>query len=204
MDGLPQTLALQSTNGGSFWSGRSGRTTQQRTLKTSIGCVGVGLHSGRKVSLTLHPAACGTGIVFRRTDLAPADGGIDIPARFDLVADTRLCTVVANPAHPEARVGTAEHLLAALSGCGIHNALITLDGPEVPILDGSAASFAFLIDCAGIVEQTETAAAIEILRPIRVSQGDAYADLLPGGPGFEHDAVDRLRRCARSARSRSR
>ena len=143
----------------------------QRTLKTPIGCVGVGVHSGRKTSLSLNPAPAGHGIVFRRTDL-----GVDIPARFDAVCDTRLCTVIGSG---DARVGTIEHLMAALSGTGIDNALIEIDGPEVPILDGSSAPFLFLLDCAGIVDQYVPRTMIEILRPIRVTDGDAFAELRP-------------------------
>jgi UDP-3-O-[3-hydroxymyristoyl] N-acetylglucosamine deacetylase len=162
----------------------------QRTLRTAISCVGTGLHSGRKVNLTLHPAPAGAGIVFRRTDLAcnaaagdPDDR--DIPAIFDHVADTRLCTLLASPTRPELRVGTVEHLLAALSGLGISNVLIVLDGPEVPIFDGSATCFTFLIECAGVHEQAAPAAAIEVVRPVRVSEGDAFAELRPGGPGLD-------------------
>lgn len=143
----------------------------QRTLKTAIGCVGVGVHSGRKANLTLHPAPVGHGIVFRRTDL-----GIDIQARFDAVCDTRLCTVIRAG---DAMVGTVEHLMAALSGNGIDNALIEIDGPEVPILDGSSAPFIFLLDCAGIVDQFVPRAMIEILRPVRVADGEAFAELRP-------------------------
>jgi len=164
MDGLPTILfddpALAQAN---TWS--------QRTLKAPIGCVGVGVHSGRKASLTLNPAPAGHGIVFRRTDL-----GIDIPARFDEVTDTRLCTVIGSGA---ARVGTVEHLMAALSGAGIDNLLVEIDGPEVPILDGSSAPFLFLLDCAGIEEQYVPRAMIEIMRPVRVTDGDAFAELRP-------------------------
>src|SRR5208283_2834670 len=109
---------------------------RQRTLKAAIGCVGTGIHSGQRVNLTLRPAAVDYGIVFRRTDL-----GCDIQARFDNVCDTRLCTSLADPVAPSASVGTVEHLMAALAGLGIDNALIEVDGPEIPILDGSAAPF---------------------------------------------------------------
>lgn len=149
--------------------------TSRRTLKTAIGCVGVGLHSGRRVALTLRPAAAGTGILFRRTDL-----GIDIPARFDRVADTRLCTALVAEDAPQARIGTVEHVMAALAGTGITDALVELDGPEVPILDGSAAPFVFLIDCAGTVALPGTAPVIEVLRRIRVEEGEAFAELHPG------------------------
>ena len=150
----------------------------QQSLKSSIGCVGTGLHSGQRVSLTLLPAEPGHGIVFRRTDL-----GRDIPARFDLVVDTRLSTVLGDAHWASARVGTVEHVLAALVGRGIDNALVELDGPEVPILDGSAAPFLFLIECAGIVEQAAPRRAVEILRPVRVTDGPAFAELRPAaGP----------------------
>jgi UDP-3-O-[3-hydroxymyristoyl] N-acetylglucosamine deacetylase len=150
---------------------------RQRTLKTAISCVGVGVHSGRRVNLTIRPAAADHGIVFHRTDLDRT-----IEARFDNVCDTRLSTVLSDPAMASARVGTVEHLLAAISALGIDNALIDVDGPEVPILDGSAAPFVFLLDCAGSVEQQVPRRVIEIRRPVRVSAGDAWAELRPLGP----------------------
>ena len=166
MDGLPPAFMPDQT-----W---------QHSLKAPIGCVGVGLHSGRRIRLTLHPAEPGCGIVFRRTDL-----GRDIPARFDRVADTRLATVLADESWASARVSTVEHLMAALAGAGVDNALIELDGPEVPALDGSAAPFVFLLDCAGIVDQAAPRRSIQIRRPVRVSDGEAFAELRPGGPGLE-------------------
>ena len=173
MDGLPHTLSLQTL------------TATQHTLASAIGCVGTGLHSGRKTRLTLRPLPAGSGIVFRRVDLDPALGPIDIPARHDHVVDTRLCTVLAHPARPDCRVGTVEHVLAALSGCGVHNALVEMDGPEAPILDGSAASFVFLIDCAGRTDQLAPVARIEVLRSVRVEQGAAFAELRPRAFGFD-------------------
>ena len=149
----------------------------QHTLKRSIDCVGVGLHSGSRAAIELRPAPAGTGIVFRRSDLAA--GTVEIPARFDHVADTRLCTGLAGPSRPEIGVATVEHLMAALAGCGIDNAVIALDGPEVPALDGSAAPFVFLIDCAGIEAQPAARQCIEILRSVRVTEGDAFAELAP-------------------------
>lgn len=151
---------------------------QRRTLKTTIGCVGVGLHSGRRVSMTLRPAAAGTGLLFRRTDL-----GIDIPARFDRVVDTRLCTALVAEDAPQARIGTVEHVMAALAGTGVTDAIIELDGAEVPILDGSAAPFVFLIDCAGTAALGAAAPVIEVLRPVRVTDGEASAELLPATTG---------------------
>lgn len=150
---------------------------RQRTVKTAIACVGVGVHTGQRVNLTIRPAAADHGIVFRRTDLNRA-----IEARFDNVADTRLCTVLADPAMPSARVGTVEHIMAALSALDIDNALIETDGPEIPILDGSAAPFVFLLDCAGATEQDAPRRIIEIRRTIRVTDGQAWAELRPLGP----------------------
>ncbi len=168
MDGLPHSIPLHAT------------PTIQRTLKAPIDCVGTGLHSGQHVRLELQPAPPGTGLLFRRADL-----GRDIPARFDHVLDTRLCTVLGLPDDPAVRVGTVEHVLAALAGAGVHNAVVQVDGPEVPILDGSAESFLFLIDCAGIVEQDEAAAIIEVRRRVRVADGDAYAELRPSAFGLD-------------------
>ena len=148
---------------------------RRRTLKAPIGCVGDGLHTGRRMSLTLHPAAAGAGIQFRRTDL-----GVDIPARFDFVTDTRLCTTITAPTAPEARIGTIEHIMAALAGAGIDDAIIEVDGPEIPILDGSAAPFLFLIDCAGIATSAAPCQMIEVLRPVRVEDAQgAFAELRP-------------------------
>lgn len=151
----------------------------QSSLKTPIGCVGVGLHTGRRVSLTLRPAAPDQGVVFRRTDL-----GREIPARFDRVVDTRLSTVLGDEQWASARVGTVEHVLAALAGMGVDNAVVELDGPEVPILDGSAAPFVFLIECAGIEMQAASRRRIEVLRPVRVAEGEAFAELRPASGGF--------------------
>lgn len=162
MDGMSQAFQLET------------EPTTQQTLKTSIGCVGVGLHTGRKVSMTLHPAPVGSGIVFRRTDL-----GVTIPARYEHVVDTRLCTVLGLPGRPEARVSTVEHLLAALFGSFVYNVVVDIDGPELPVLDGSASSFLFLIDCAGIVAQGAPVPVIEIQRAVRVEQGDSFAELRP-------------------------
>jgi UDP-3-O-[3-hydroxymyristoyl] N-acetylglucosamine deacetylase len=150
---------------------------RQRTVKAAIDCVGNGVHSGQRVNLTIRPAPANHGIVFRRTDLNRT-----IAARFDNVADTRLCTVLADPAMSSARVGTVEHLMAALSALGIDNALIELDGPEIPILDGSAAPFLFLLDCAGWVDQDAPRKIIEVTRTIRVSAGQSWAELRPIGP----------------------
>ena len=165
MDGFSR-LQSASTEAVSGW--------RQRTLKAAIDCVGVGVHSGKRVNLTIRPAPTDHGIVFYRTDVDRT-----IEARFDNVTDTRLCTVVGDAG---ARVGTIEHLMAALSALGIDNARVDLDGPEIPILDGSAAPFVFLLDCAGSVEQDAPRHVIEIRRTVRVTQDEAWAELRPLGP----------------------
>jgi len=139
----------------------------QQTLKSPIDCRGTGLHSGARVNLRLEPAAPGTGVVFRRTDRPVRES--DVPARWDAVADTRLCTVVAND--HGTTVGTIEHLMAALRGCGVDNAVVALDGAEVPIMDGSAAPFVFLIECAGVTGQVEPRRLIRVLEPVEVGDG---------------------------------
>ena len=151
---------------------------RQHTLRSAIDCVGVGLHGGARVRLTLRPADPDTGIVLRRTDL-----GVEMPARFDRVTDTRLCTLLASADAPDAQVGTVEHVMAALAACGIDNAVLELDGPEMPVLDGSAAPFMFLLDCAGRERQGAPRRTIEVLRPVRVEQGEAFAELRPAAPG---------------------
>ncbi len=154
---------------------RTARTVCQKTLKTPIGCTGVGLHTGAKVSMTLHPAAPGSGIVFRRTDLS-GDAAI-IPATWRNVVDTQLCTAIGNA--QGGRVGTIEHLMAALYGCEIDNAVVELDGPEVPVMDGSAAPFVFLIECAGVVDQAAVRRAIEVRREVSVVEGECRLTLSP-------------------------
>ncbi len=189
MDGLPPAFDSRTLEArlldrrfGDVAERRSGAAgSRQRTLKRPIGCVGVGLHSGRRVELTIAPAPANSGIVFHRTDLGPTP--VEIAARYDRVVDTRLCTVLASAARPEAEVGTVEHLLAALAGSFVDNAVITIDGPEVPVLDGSAAPFLFLLDCAGIVDQESPRRWIEILRPVRVTEGEGSVALLPAAAG---------------------
>jgi len=148
----------------------------QQTLRNRISCSGVGLHGGAKVSLTLHPAAPNTGIIFYRADVS--QGEPRIAASFENVVESDLCTTVAN--EDGVKVSTIEHLMAALYGCGIDNALVEVDGPEIPIMDGSAAPFVFLIECAGTVEQATPREVIRVLRPVEVRAGDARATLSPG------------------------
>ncbi|MGE0416756.1 MAG: UDP-3-O-acyl-N-acetylglucosamine deacetylase, partial [Acetobacteraceae bacterium] len=143
MDGLKQVTTLDGAHA------PVGRTHQQ-TLKSAISCVGIGVHTGRRTAVTLRPTEANDGIVFHRTDLNRL-----IPATYDRVTDTRLSTVIADPEWASARVGTIEHLMAAFAAKGIDNALVEVDGPELPNLDGSAAPVRFLLDCAG----TETLAA---------------------------------------------
>lgn len=162
-------------------------TPYQQTLKTAIDCTGIGVHSGRRVTMTLRPAPCDTGIVFRRTDVMAAgspDAAI-VPARWDRVCDTRLCTVLGNDAG--ITIGTVEHLMAAFAASGIDNALVDLDGPEVPIMDGSTAPFVFLIDCAGIREQETARRAICVLKPISLQDDTgASVSLQPAGRFSAH------------------
>ena len=146
---------------------------KQRTLKNSIKATGVGLHTGDKVLLTLRPAAANTGIVFRRIDL---DTPVEIEARAENVGDTSLSTTLVKG---DVRVSTVEHLLSAFAGLGVDNAYVDVSAPEVPIMDGSAAPFVFLIQSAGIVEQHVAKRFVRILQPIEVSDGDKKAALTP-------------------------
>jgi UDP-3-O-[3-hydroxymyristoyl] N-acetylglucosamine deacetylase len=163
-----------------FEGGASYGAAPRRTLKAAIDCVGRGLHGGAEVHLTLRPAPVNTGILFHRTDL-----NVAIPARHDLVSDTRLCTVISLAAQPEARIGTIEHLMAAISACGIDDLVIDVNAPELPILDGSAAPFLFLIESAGIAEHGGAREIIEIVNPVRVEQGEAFAELRPHLGAYE-------------------
>jgi UDP-3-O-[3-hydroxymyristoyl] N-acetylglucosamine deacetylase len=146
---------------------------KQRTLKNIIRATGVGLHTGDKVYMTLRPAAPNTGIVFRRTDLNPP---IDIHARPDCVGDTRLSTTLVKG---DVRVSTVEHLLSAMAGLGIDNAIVELSAPEVPIMDGSAGPFVFLLQSAGIEEQNQAKRFIRIKKPVKVQEGDKWASFEP-------------------------
>jgi len=146
---------------------------RQRTLKNLIRATGVGLHSGDKVFLTLRPAPVDTGIVFRRIDLDPV---IEIPANAELVSETVLCTGLSREG---ANVQTVEHLMSALAGLGIDNAYVELTAPEVPIMDGSAGPFVFLLQSAGIEEQAAPKRFIRIKRTVEVREGDKIARFEP-------------------------
>ncbi|MGR3636166.1 MAG: UDP-3-O-acyl-N-acetylglucosamine deacetylase [Shimia sp.] len=147
----------------------------QTTLKTNVTFTGTGLHSGKTVRMTVQPASADYGIWFRRSDVIGKDAMV--PARWDVVEQTALCTRIVNDAG--VTVGTIEHLMAALAGCGIHNALIEIDAAEVPIMDGSAADFVRGFLRAGLVKQNAPVRAIRILKPVSVERGDARAELLP-------------------------
>jgi len=146
---------------------------RQRTLKNVIRATGIGLHTGEKVYLTLRPAAVDTGIVFRRVDL---DEPVEIQAKPENVGDTRLSTTLVNG---DVRVSTVEHLLSAMAGLGIDNAYVDLSASEVPIMDGSAGPFVFLIQSAGIEEQNAPKRFIRILKTVVVEDGDKWARFDP-------------------------
>src|ERR1700678_2945964 len=141
----------------------------QRTLKNSIRATGVGLHTGKKVLMTLRPAAPDTGIVFRRIDLSHP---VDIKAHAQNVGDTMMGTTLHSG---EVKISTVEHLLSALAGLGVDNALVELSAGEVPIMDGSAGPFVFLIQSAGIEEQKAPKRFIRILETLQVDDGDKWA-----------------------------
>jgi UDP-3-O-[3-hydroxymyristoyl] N-acetylglucosamine deacetylase len=146
---------------------------RQRTLKATVSTVGIGLHSGKKVAMTLRPAPSNTGIVFRRVDMSP-------PALLELhperVGDTLLCTALIDG---NTKVATVEHLLSALAGLGIDNLYIDLDAPEIPIMDGSAAPFLYLLLSTGIEELKAPKRFIRIKKPIEARKGEGWARLLP-------------------------
>ena len=173
---------------------------KQRTLKMQVTTTGVGLHTGEKVRLALRPAAANTGIVFRRIDLPVP---VDLPARADAVRDTRMssCLIVDGP-DGEVRVSTVEHLMSALCGLGIDNAYVDVSAPELPILDGSAASFVYLIQSAGIEEQGAAKRFLRVRKVVEVRDGEGaaakWARLAPHhgfklgfSIDFNHPAVDK-------------
>jgi UDP-3-O-[3-hydroxymyristoyl] N-acetylglucosamine deacetylase len=147
----------------------------QKTLKSAIHCRGVGLHTGAKIAMRLVPADADTGIVFRRID--PAGGGAEIRADWRNVVDSDLCTTIGNG--EGIKVATIEHLMSALAGMEIDNVVVELDGPEVPVMDGSAAPFVFLVECAGVVEQEMPRRAIKVLKPVVIGDERRSARLIP-------------------------
>lgn len=146
---------------------------KQRTIKTLVSATGVGLHSGVKVTIAMRPAAPGTGIVFRRVDLEPP---VDLKADPFLVGDTRLASCLEQGT---ARISTVEHLMSALAGLGIDNLYIDVDAAELPIMDGSAAPYVFLLQSAGIVEQNAAKKFLRVKKPVEVKDGDKWARLDP-------------------------
>jgi UDP-3-O-[3-hydroxymyristoyl] N-acetylglucosamine deacetylase len=168
---------------------------KQRTIKQLVRTTGVGLHSGTKVELTLRPAAADTGIVFRRVDLDPV---VEFPSNADIVGDTRMASVLTQG---NARVSTVEHLMSACAGLGIDNLYVDVTAEEIPIMDGSASSFVFLLQQAGVQEQATPKKFIRVLKPVEVRQGsgagEKWARLSPYDGfkldffiEFNHPAVD--------------
>ncbi len=164
---------------------------KQRTLKQIARTVGIGLHSGTKVTLALRPAAADTGVVFRRIDLDPP---VDIPLRPESVIETKMATTIGRGS---AKVATIEHLMSALAGLGIDNCYVDVDAPEIPIMDGSAASFVFLVQAAGISELNAPKKFARVLKPVECRDGDAWARLEPYfgfklkfSIAFNHPAID--------------
>ncbi len=170
---------------------------KQRTIKTAIRATGVGLHTGEKVYMTLRPAAANTGVIFRRVDL---DVPVDVPADPELVGETTLGTTLIKDG---VKVATVEHLMSALAGLGIDNLLVDLSAPEVPIMDGSAAPFVFLLQSAGIEEQNAAKKFVRIRKKVRVEDGDKWAELSPFDGfkvnfeiAFNHPVFNKLRQDA--------
>jgi len=166
---------------------------RQRSLKTKIRATGIGLHSGQKVYMTLRPAPVNTGIVFRRVDLASP---VDLPASAELVGDTMLGTTLEKDG---VKVATVEHLMSAFAGLGVDNAFVDLSAAEVPIMDGSAGPFVFLIQSAGIEEQKAPKRMIRIKQTLRVEDGDKWAQFEPHNGyqlnfaiEFDHPAFKKL------------
>lgn len=164
---------------------------KQKTLKSRVRTVGIGMHSGTRVELVLRPAAANTGIVFRRVDVVPP---VDIKADPAAVVDTRMATTLGKDG---VIIATVEHLASALAGLGIDNCYVDVDAPEIPIMDGSAASFVFLIQSAGIVEQNAPRRFLRVLKPVESRDGDKWARLEPHfgyrlrfSIEFKHPAVD--------------
>jgi UDP-3-O-[3-hydroxymyristoyl] N-acetylglucosamine deacetylase len=147
---------------------------KQRTLKESVSAIGVGLHKGEKVQITLRPAPANTGIIFRRVDLDPV---VDIPATPEAVGETTLCTCLVN--EQGVQISTVEHLLSAVAGLGIDNLIVEVNSSEIPIMDGSALPFVYLIQSVGIETLNVAKRFLRITKAIRVEEGDKWAELKP-------------------------
>lgn len=160
------------------------KQSQQATLGSPVSLSGIGVHSGKTVNLHLHPAQANHGIVFLRTGLASGHDRL-IDARALSVTATELCTVIGDG--EQGAVATIEHLMSCLSGLGVDNVLVEIDGPEVPIFDGSAQAFVDAIDTVGIVPNRALRRALKVLRPVRVEAGIGFAELRPNPRGFQLD-----------------
>jgi UDP-3-O-[3-hydroxymyristoyl] N-acetylglucosamine deacetylase len=160
--------------------------TKQTTLGNPVSCAGVGLHTGSQVTMTLRPARANTGIIFRRTDIE-GDAAY-VPASFDTVTETRLGTTIRN--RFGVSVATVEHLMAALWGAGIDNAVIELSGPEVPIMDGSSEPFIFMLECARVVTMPAARRTLRIVKPVEVRDGESFARVIPNTEGEEGCVLD--------------
>lgn len=164
---------------------------KQRTIKKQVSASGIGLHSGNIVELILKPAPVDSGIVFKRVDIENSEL---IKAKPEMVTDTMLCTQIGTVA--DQKIGTVEHLMSALYGCGVDNVIIELNGPEIPIFDGSSASFMLLIDSAGIQEQDADKKFIKIMNHVRVEEDGKFAEFTPNdtfsldlGINFNHPVI---------------
>jgi UDP-3-O-[3-hydroxymyristoyl] N-acetylglucosamine deacetylase len=157
----------------------------QTTLCDNTVLYGTGVHSGLPVTLTMHPADAGTGLRFIRTG-SDGNGHREIPAEMGAVTATEFATVLGDATGP--LISTAEHVLAALSGLGVDNAIVEIDGPEAPIMDGSAAPFVAAIDLVGLERLDQTRWYIRVLKPVRVAIGDAFGEILPNPRGFRIEA----------------
>lgn len=167
---------------GELMANRQG--TAQTTLRDAVVIAGIGVHGGKPASMTLHPAEAGTGIVFQRLDASGASS-VSIRATIDCLHATESCTTIASMG---LSVATIEHLLAAFSGLGLDNVIVEIDGPEVPMMDGSAAAFVALIDSVGLAPLAASRRFIKVLKPVRVDNGASFAELLPfDGRRFEID-----------------
>lgn len=170
----------------------------QQTLQTEISCTDVGLHSGKDITMTMKPAPADHGIVFVRVDMPAGESGQEnvVPARWDMVVDTQLCTVIGNKFG--ATIGTVEHVMSALRGCGVDNALIEINGAEVPAMDGSSIRFVGLIEQAGVKNQNAPRRIVKILKDVTVEKDGKRVTLSPsehetfsGAVEFDHKDIGR-------------
>ena len=164
---------------------------RQCTIARTISTVGIGLHSGRRVRLTMKPAAPDTGIIFRRVDMTPP---VEMPAKPTSVNDTRMATTLNEG---KVVISTIEHIMSALNGMGVDNVYVDVDAPEIPIMDGSGATFVYLIRSAGLMQQSAPKKFVRVLKPVKVTDGDKWAQLEPYkglvlqfGINFGHPAID--------------